>query len=214
MEQTNFVRVFRILIAGLAIFYFVEPLFNDLGEFLRRPKFLTIWGLYGSLVTALLMLGRSFSLIEKRFDGFVSMVIVLNILVVFLYWKLYFEDPSLVNSDGPIVWWKEYYLHLLCQILMWIDAFFIFGAWRKIGAGIAWLLAAIAGYVALIELYAQPRNAEPVGSVTNGLPYPFLNNMELGERLVFYGTTAGTGLVFVIVTIGIAWALRRFLKIG
>ena len=214
MEQTVFARGFRIFVAALALFYFAEPLFTDFSEFTRRPKFLTIWGLYGSLAVSFLMLGRSFGVVERRFDGFVSMVIVLNILVVFLYWRLYFEDPSLVNSNGPIVWWKEYYLHLMCEVFMWIDAFFIFGAWKKIKDGIAWLIATIIVYVALIELYAQPRNSEPVGSVTNGLPYPFLNNMELAERLTFYGTTAITGLVFAGATIAIAWALRRFAQIG
>jgi len=213
MESTGLVRAFRIFVAVAALFYFLEVLVSEPERFFLRPKFLTIWGLYGSLIVAFLMLGRSFGVITRRFDGFVSMVIVLNILVVFLYWRLYLEDPSLVNSGDPIAWWKEYYLHLLCEILMWIDAFFIFGAWRKIWSGLAWLFAAIIGYVSLIELYIKPRNDEPVGEVTSGLPYPFLNDMELVERFGFYGTTAVTGFVFAGITILLAIFLRKFLNV-
>ena len=41
-------------------------------------------------------------------------------------------------------------------------------------------------YCIWIEFVIAPFNLEPVGSVTNGLPYPFLNDMSLSERLVFY----------------------------
>ncbi|MEM0978041.1 MAG: hypothetical protein AAGJ34_10935 [Pseudomonadota bacterium] len=208
-ENAPAVRVFRVIVAALAVFYFFEPLFSADERFFFRAKFLTLWGLYGSTAVAVLMLARSFSWIEQRFDGFVSMVIVLNVLVVFLYWRLYFQDPALVNGDTILPWWREYYLHLLCQILMWIDAFFIFGAWRKIWAGLAWLAGIIAAYVLLIEFYIKPRNSEPVGDVTNGLPYPFLNNMEVVERLGFYGTTAVTGFVFALVTLGLAKLIGR-----
>ena len=210
MEQTKFVRVYRIIVACIVAFYFFEPLITDPPNFIYRSKFLTLWGLYGSFLVAMLMLARSLNLTTKRFDGFVAMVIVLNILVVFLYWRLYFQDPALVNADGPIVWWREYYIHLMCEVFMWIDAFFFFGAWQKIKSGLLWLAAIICSYIALIELYIQPRNTFPEGSVTAGLPYPFLNNMELSERLGFYGTTAATGLVMAAVTIAIAWVLRRF----
>jgi hypothetical protein len=52
---------------------------------------------------------------------------VLNAMVVFLYWRLYFEDSSLVNGGNPPVWHQEYYLHLAGPILQWIDAVFILG---------------------------------------------------------------------------------------
>lgn len=209
MEYTTGVRAYRILVALIAVFFFVEPLLTDPPNFIFRSKFLTLWGFYGSFLVALLMLARSYNLTAKRFDGFVSMVIVLNILVVFLYWRLYFEDPALVNANGPIVWWREYYLHLTAEILMWIDAFFFFGAWKKIKSGLAWLAGIIISYVALIELYIKPRNTFPSGTVTEGLPYPFLNNMELSERFVFYGTTAGTAAVMAALTVGVAFILSR-----
>ncbi|MEO0342734.1 MAG: hypothetical protein AAF198_04790 [Pseudomonadota bacterium] len=212
MEKSTNVRVFRVVVALLTTFYFMLPLFDSGESFVVRPKFLTLWGLYGSFAVSLLMLGRSFGWVERRFDGFVSMVIVLNILVVFLYWRLYFEDPALVNASGAIVWWKEYYLHLGCQILMWIDAFFIFGAWRKIWSGLIWLVGIIIGYSTLIEVWVQPRNTFPSGTVTDGLPYPFLNDMVFVERITFYGTTAVTSAVFALVTIGLALLLGRLNK--
>ena len=40
------------------------------------------------------------------------------------------------------------------------------------------------------------RIAAAEGSVTNGLPYPFLNNMSFSERVSFYATTIVTNLGF------------------
>jgi len=37
-----------------------------------------------------------------------------------------------------------------------------------------------------MEVILQPINTIPSGTVTNGLPYPFLNDMEVFERFVFY----------------------------
>ncbi|MEM9716419.1 MAG: hypothetical protein AAF826_07870 [Pseudomonadota bacterium] len=209
-ETSTGVRVFRIGVVALGLFYFFLPLFDGSGNFFTRPKALTIWGFHASFAVGLLMLARSYGLTDRRWDGFVGMTIVLNLLVVFLYWRLYFEDPMLVNADGPNVWWREYYFHLLVQILMWIDAFFLFGAWRKIWSGLLWLVAVIIAYCSVLELWVQPRNDFPAGSVTNGLTYPFLNDMELIERIMFYGTTAISAFIFAAVTIALAWALRRF----
>ena len=41
-----------------------------------------------------------------------------------------------------------------------------------------------------------PLNSTPEGSVSNGLPYPFLNDMHLQDRIAFYATTIITGLLF------------------
>ena len=48
-----------------------------------------------------------------------------------------------------------------------------------------------------------------MGSVTSGLPYPFLNNLELFERAVFYGSNFVIAAVLLLVYAGIAWGFRR-----
>ena len=55
----------------------------------------------------------------------------------------------------------------------------------------------------------HPMNDTPVGKVTSGLPYPFLNNMEMGQRLEFYITTIVTALVLGAVFWGVSLILRR-----
>ena len=112
-EKNSLVIVYRAIIVALAfIFFFLPFLEGDPADFIHRKRFLTNWGFYFSFATAILMLLRSLGKIEKRYDGLVSATIILNMLVVFLYWKLYFEDPALVNGNGGLPWWKEYYLHL------------------------------------------------------------------------------------------------------
>jgi len=45
--------------------------------------------------------------------------------------------------------------------------------------------------------------------VTSGLPYPFLNNLELADRMAFYITNAVVGIVLLLLYAGIAWCFRR-----
>jgi hypothetical protein len=56
----------------------------------------------------------------------------------------------------------------------------------------------IAAYLAWSEFFVQRFNDVPTGAVTSGLPYPFLNDMELPARLQFYGLNFGVALGFLI----------------
>ena len=42
-----------------------------------------------------------------------------------------------------------------------------------------------------------------------GLPYPFLNDLELAGRMTFYGANAAVSLVFLAGFCALAWAVRR-----
>jgi len=66
------------------------------------------------------------------------------------------------------------------------------------------LLAIVLLYVVWAEVFVHKFNARPSGSVTSGLPYPFLNSMEWPERAVFYATNAGmaVGLLLVFGAVG------------
>ncbi len=200
------ITAFRILVLLLAAFYSLEQFTNlkpaSIGW---QFRFLTIWTLTANLIVAAQMLRLQLGRTTHRWEAFVSLVVIMNMAVVIQYWRLYFLDPANVTyAEGP-VWWKEYYLHLLGPILMWIDAFLILGVFSRLKP--VFLAALILGiaYPLWIELVVHPLNSKPVGSVTAGLPYPFLNNMELGSRMIFYTISTVANFVFI----GIGWAIAR-----
>ncbi|WP_299727837.1 hypothetical protein [uncultured Tateyamaria sp.] len=162
-------------------------------------RYLTIWALFLSFYAASRMLARTERRITRAHEVTAMSTAVLNVMVVFLYWRLYLTDPALVNNGGPIIWWLEYYLHGLGPALQIIDALFIGAVFRRVWRAIFPLMAIIGAYVAWAELFVQRFNERPVGSVTSGLPYPFLNNLELPERAMFYVVNAGTALGLLVV---------------
>jgi len=54
-------------------------------------------------------------------------------------------------------------------------------------------------YVAWTEFVTGPLNNSPAGSKAAGLPYPFLNDMVLADRLEFYVISILTGVFFYAV---------------
>jgi hypothetical protein len=157
-------------------------------------RYLTIWGLTGAMVSSYLLYRSKRNNLPETYRAFVSAVAVLNAMVVFLYWKLYFIDPSLVNYSGSIVWFQEYYLHALGPLLIIFDALFFNRSFLQIRNGALTIVGMCLLYVLWTEALTAPLNSIPKGSVTSGLPYPFLNNMVFTERLNFYATTTLTGL--------------------
>lgn len=172
-------------------------------------RFLSIWALLLSFFCA----GRMLALSERRsaaaWPRLVMLTAVVNALVVILYWRLWLQDPALVNSRGPLPWWLDLYLHGLGPLLQWIDALLLHGGFRRPLRAVAPLLVLTVLYVGWAELFVGPANDFPVGRVTEGLPYPFLNHMELPARLRFYVVTAASGLVLLAVFAGLAAARAR-----
>lgn len=207
------VLIYRWLVFLLAAGYCIRTLiFGGFDAFGGPFRFLTIWALFMSFFAAsrmmALMEGRS----DKRWDGFVCMTAVINTMVVMLYWRLYFADPTSVTPDGQLAAWHlEMYLHLFGPALQLIDTIFIHRSYRRLGPALVWLLGVIVTYLAWAELVVGPMNETPVGLVTSGLPYPFLNNLEFADRLTFYGINLATGLILLFVFAGIAWVVRRYL---
>ena len=185
-----------ILAFGYWLYQFTVANYDNFGiQFL----FLTIWGLSAALASIILLFINSLKGREEKFFAIVSATAVLNAMVVFLYWKLYFIDPSLVNYSGSITWFQEYYLHLVGPILLIVDSLFINNSFRQILKGILTALSICILYILWSELITGPLNSTPSGKVTMGLPYPFLNDMFLKERIIFYSTTILTGLLFYMV---------------
>ncbi len=173
-------------------------------------RFLTVWALFCSFFAFSRMMAIEEGRSDRRWDGFVCMTAVINTMVVFLYWRLFFADPTSVTPDGELAAWHlEIYLHLVGPLLQVVDTIFIHRSYRRLGAALAWLFGVIGFYVLLAELVFQSLNTSPSGTVTSGLPYPFLNNLELADRVVFYGSNFATGVVLLLFYAAIAWGFRR-----
>lgn len=199
-------QVVFVLALGYWIYQFHQMLDPTRG-FGWQFRYLTIWALTASLLSAFAVLRLSMGWTDRRPDTLASVAAVMNALVVYLYWKLWFDDPSSVNGDGPIAWWQEYYLHALGPLLQWFDALFLLGSFRRVMPVLGVLACIVLAYVGWAELLVRPLNARPLGEVTSGLPYPFLNNMEFAARSVFYGGTAALSLIVV----GAGWGLTRLI---
>ena len=74
---------------------------------------------------------------------------------------------------------------------------------------LGWLFGVITAFLLLSELVFQRFNTTPSGTVTSGLPYPFLNNLEFADRAVFYGSNFAVALVILLLYAGLAWIVRR-----
>ena len=207
------IRLYRIGVLALAVFYFAEQFVSveDWSEYGWQFRFLTIWGLTLSLFSAFFMWRLTTGTSRDRHEVFASVTVVVNGLLVFLYWKIYLTDPFLFYEDGiPSAWWREYYLHALGPLLQWIDAFFFLGVFRPLKAIAFRIVGVILAYICWIELVIAPLNSTPTGTVTSGLPYLFLNSMQIGARMMFYAQTAFMTALFLFGGVILAWVLRRF----
>ncbi|WP_138466316.1 hypothetical protein [Poseidonocella sp. HB161398] len=202
-------RRYRLIVLILAILYSIDVAVTaDYGTFGAQFRYLTIWALTGNLMAAAAMTVPGFGRPDGRFDLPLSLLAIVNALVVISYWRLFLIDPSLVNGENDPKPYREYYLHLVGPALMWIDLFWLKRGFRRLLPVAGALAAMVVAYAGWAELLVGPLNDAPVGTVTSGLPYPFLNDMELPQRLAFYGTTFVGGLVLIPVFWGVG-RLRR-----
>lgn len=207
------VRIYRWIVFLLAAGYCLRTLIvNDFAAFGGPFRFLTIWALFMSFACASRMIAREEGRTDRRWDGLVSATAVVNAMVVGLYWRLYLNDASSVTPDGQLAApYLELYLHGLGPALQWIDATFIHRSFRRLGAAALWLTGIIGAYVLWSETLVQRFNDSPAGSVTSGLPYPFLNNLGGSDRAMFYAGNIVTAFVVLAVFAGVAWSVRRWL---
>lgn len=195
-----------LLAAGYCVYQITTSDYTNPGGPFR---FLTIWALILSFFSASRMLALSEHRITRNHRVTAMCASVLNAMVVFLYWKLYFNDPALVNGDGAIVWHQEYYLHGLGPALQIFDALIIARAFTRPLRAVLPLLTIILAYVVWAELFVQRFNETPFGSVTSGLPYPFLNSLELPGRALFYGSNAAVAVALLAGFAALMWFIDR-----
>ncbi len=210
-NTSSAVTTYRWIVFLLALgFWLYQFTRFPLDVFGWQFRYLTIWGLTANTLVAWMMLRYSLGRSDKTYNSFVSASVVLGLMVMFLYWKMYFTDPALLNVGGkPMPWYQEYYLHGVSQFLMMIDAFFILGVFKDLKRTFVTMMAIFIPYILWIEFLVQPLNSFPEGKVTSGFPYPFLNDMEFSQRLVFYATTIVTSVVFMFICWGIARLIAR-----
>lgn len=207
----RWVLIYRWVVFLLAAGYCLRTIFFGSFDGFGGPfRYLTIWALFMSFFAASRMIALEESRTTRRWDAFVATTAVVNAMVVILYWRLYFADPTSVTRDGQLGdLWLEMYLHALGPALQWIDATFIHRAFRKLWRTLGLLAGVIASYVFWAELIVGPMNDSPVGSVTSGLPYPFLNNLDLAGRATFYGVNFAVAVVVLAAFAGFSLAVRR-----
>ncbi|WP_368345033.1 hypothetical protein [Pelagovum sp. HNIBRBA483] len=213
-QKASAVSIYRWAVFLLAAGYTIRMvLFSEYDGFAGPFRYLTIWALILSFFCASRMMALVEGRSDARWDGLVGATAVINLMVVFLYWRLFFADPTSVTRDGKLGdWWLEYYLHALGPLLQWIDALFIHRSFTRLRASALWLVGIVISYVIWVEYIVQSLANTPSGSVTSGLPYRFLNDLELGGRMTFYATNLVTALVFLLVFAGLAAAIRRVLR--
>ena len=214
------VIAYRAAVLVLAASYSVDRALAEtwvMADFGWQFRYMTNWALTLSLISAGLMLTERYG----RRDGpdgirdgrpgavFASVTAVINMMVVASYWRLYFQDPTLVNGETAPVPYREYYLHLVGPALQWADVLLLKRGVRHLRATALWLGLLVLAYVGWAELVVAPLNDEPVGSVATGLPYPFLNDMTFPARLGFYAATGAAGLVFLLILRGVQAAVDR-----
>ncbi|WP_108259674.1 androgen-induced gene 1 family protein [Mangrovicoccus ximenensis] len=200
---------YRLFVLILALFYTWEVARSaDYAAFGAQFRYLTIWAQTGNLLAAAAMLVPRWGRPDGRLDTLLSLLAILNALVVISYWRLFFIDPSLVNGETAPKPYREYYLHLVGPLLMWVDLFRLKRGFRRMAPVAGGLLAMVLLYTGWAEMLVGPLNAEPAGSVTSGLPYPFLNDMAPGARAGFYGATFAGGVVLIPVFWGIGRLCR------
>ena len=209
MTSHKYTIIYRAIVLALAIGFWINQFFiADMDRFGIQFRFLTIWTITFNMIVAAQMLRLSLGKTVVRLDAFVGLVIVMNMAVVVQYWRLMLIDPTLVQSNGPLPWYREYYLHAVGPFLMWIDAFFILGAFRRVQGTCFWAILIGLLYPIWIEVFVRPMNTLPAGTITNGLPYPFLNDLELGGRMIFYSISAGVNCIFIAVGVGLARVIK------
>ena len=198
------VVIYRVISLTLASAYLLEQLFGighslytgDLGEgFGWQFRYLTIWALIAHVYVGYGLLLSTFNINFRLNDGLVGMAAALGVYVVLMYWGLFFIDPKLVNGDHKPFWLREYYLHFVGPAILWVDAVFIRRSLDNLFRMIKFNLNICIIYCVWIELIVKPLNSEPVGIITDGLPYPFLNDMNVFERIIFYIVSMAIGIL-------------------
>ena len=184
-----------LLAAGFWAYQFSR---QDLAVFGWQFRFLTVWALSLSVLSAAFALRLSLRTDETPPETLFTVTAALNGVSAILFWRFFLADPGLTRTDTGTATWEMWYLHAIGPALQWFEALILSRGLRRVGPALGWMAVAVLSYVAWLELAVRPLNRIPGGIVETGLPYVFLNEMALPERSTFYAQGAAIGLTLAL----------------
>ena len=209
MLHKNFVYRYRQIVFVISSVFWVTLLVDlDWSYFGSDFRFFTYWSLVGCWISSYWALRLSTQKTQNDHHIGISIISIATLIMLFLYWNLYIIDPAMLYTDGVGSWGSKYIKHVTIPALQLIDAIFFLKVFRSLKSTIYGTITTITVYILWIELCIQPLNDKPAGSITSGLPYAFLNDMILIERLTYYGKI----YLLTIILSFILYAFNRGLK--
>ena len=193
--MSPFIRNYRYLIFFITLAYWLDLYYLNGFSILR---YLTNWALTLSVICAGLLSLES--AIEKplRINSFIIAAFCTNVVVMVLYWKLYFKNPDLLYAGSTrMPWYRDDFVHLFCPLAQMFDAIVFKQAFsNKVFKGGLYFLIIATLYTLLSEFVFT-------------LPYPFLWDLDLGQRIYFYTSANVTGILSLLVGLGLSVLFKK-----
>ena len=178
-------------------FFSGSKVFAEVG-FGQQFRFFTLWSLLANFIALIfLSLPSSFRIFNLA-KPIIAISSMMGLFTIILYWGLFFIDPTLVNYAGErLNFYRETYLHFAGPALLFFDAFFFKKTFTDFYRILTFAFFINFGYFGWLEIFVQPNSDFPVGKITAGLPYPFLNDMPFDHRLIFMMMCFIFGALFI-----------------
>ena len=179
--MTTNLKYYRVIIFLIGACYWLN-IFSLYGIAIFR--YLTNWGLTFSVICASLLCCESCFKQTLRINALVIATFCLNAVIMVLYWKLYFKNPDLLYAGAShLPWYRDDYVHFISPMGQMIDALFFKRAFNgRVLKGLTYFFIVTCIYNISAELIFS-------------LPYPFLWDLDLNQRLAFYTQAYALGLV-------------------
>ncbi len=183
------VLCFRVVALGLAAGFWCYYVGRKPFDATAGWRYLTNWGLSLNMLAALWALAGTWIRPLSRANPLLPAALTLSSTVVILYWGLYLISPSLVNANGGLPWYSEFYMHLGTTLFVYTEAWWLNAAPKRRTIALAPVALLGAGYILWVELVVSVVNDAPCGlhQPVCGYPYPFLNDFGAGTRHLFFG---------------------------
>ena len=204
--------LFRVACLAFAFIFVLDmfflsgsKIFIEVG-FGKQFRYFTLWSLLANFIAILfLSLSKSFRIFDQT-KPFIAISSMMGLFTIILYWGLYFIDPNLVNyGDDQLDFFREIYLHFIGPALLFFDALVLKKTFTHFKKIVPYAIIINFGYFGWLELLVGPNSDFPVGKITSGLPYPFMNDMLLEHRLIFMVVCFLCGASFI-------WILTKLQK--
>ena len=215
--------IFRIMALGLAAFFWWLGIgsgffIDQANEWGGGLKYLTNWVLTLNLLVAI----RAFlTELVDRFPGvntLLSSTMVMNIVVLVLYWGLQFLDQSLLNvntDDWSLFYWVwDIYLHGGMAIILFVEGIFFNHPFSSRIRSYSLVLFIFISYIFWLEVFISHYNLTPCGTISCGFPYPFLNNLESLQRTFFYFGVWILGTVSFFISYFMTYTLSKMISLS